>query len=321
MQSKKMMVSNIVNAITASTEMKFQEKFVEFLSIICMYNNLEFEKVQPSNGDAKNDGWIPSKNIYFAMYSPNEANISQLKQINNKLESDLDGLCNHVFIKNHWGKNIEKFYLIVNTLDKELPADPERIKDATIIKIKEKYNKEFDVEIIAAKNIARYLLECDVEILDKINLHFDIYNAEHNFTIEDINDFIDDYVGYLVEQNNNNSLGTDYSRIKIEKKIEINKLDDLKSHILDKMDAVDNINKYLTMINSEGWSIDNYNKAKNYVISKYLELSKSLKGTELYNTLLDELLCNDNLIGSKAKILESIVIDIFIKCDIFEKEC
>ena len=217
--------------------------------------------------------------------------------------------------------NIEKFYLIVNTLDKELPADPERIKDATIIKIKEKYNKEFDVEIIAAKNIARYLLECDVEILDKINLHFDIYNAEHNFTIEDINDFIDDYVGYLVEQNNNNSLGTDYSRIKIEKKIEINKLDDLKSHILDKMDAVDNINKYLTMINSEGWSIDNYNKAKNYVISKYLELSKSLKGTELYNTLLDELLCNDNLIGSKAKILESIVIDIFIKCDIFEKEC
>lgn len=100
------------------------------------WKGIGFWKVQPSNGDAKNDGWISGKNIYFASYSPNDANISQNNQIVKKLNDDLDGLCNQVYNNQRWGKEIQEFYLIVNTHDKDLPADPDRLKELKIKEIK-----------------------------------------------------------------------------------------------------------------------------------------------------------------------------------------
>ena len=319
MYSKKLAVSNIINAIISSTEMHFQEKMMELLDTICKYKDVEFEKVQPANGDAKNDGWIPSENIYFAMYSPNERVFSQINQINNKLKSDLDGLCDHIYNQGQWGGNIKEFYLIVNTHDKELPADPDRIKDKTIDEIKRKYDKNFKVSIIAAKNIDNYLMDCDEELLEKLKNVLDVYTVEHNISIPEIHEFIDEYVGYLVNQHLE-SKGTDFNRIEIDKKIELNKLQNLKENIINKMDAVEKVEKYLNTLNSEGWNDSNWLETKNYIINKYNEISTTYSGEDLYNKLLDELLCNKRLIGSKSIILEAIVINIFIKCDIFAKE-
>ena len=102
MNNKKMIVANILNCILSSTEMNFQNKFTTLIEVICKNKyGVRFEKVQPSNGDGKNDGWIPEKNIFFALYSPNDSNISQIKQINAKLKSDLDGLCDNLFNKGY----------------------------------------------------------------------------------------------------------------------------------------------------------------------------------------------------------------------------
>lgn len=319
MYSKKLAATNIISAIISSTEMHFQQKMVELIDTICKYKGIVFEKVQPSNGDAKNDGWIPSENIYFAMYSPNDGNISQIRQINSKLKSDLDGLCDHVYNQKHWGGKIRKFYLIVNTHDKELPADPDRLKDTTINEIKMKYSKNFDVEILAAKNIIGYLMNCDEILLEKLKNILDVYNVEHNISVSEIHDFIDEYVEYLAIRNQE-SKGTDFNRIEVDKKIKLNNLQNLKESIINRIDAADKIGKYLNIIDSEGWNNSNWLETKSCIISKYNELSSTYNGKDLYNKLLDELLCNEKIIGSKSIILEAIVINIFIKCDIFAKE-
>ena len=104
------------------------------------------------------------------MYSPSDKNLSQIAQINTKLSSDLDGLCDHVYNKGHWGGCINEFYLIVNTHDKELPADPDRLNDKTIAEIKSKYNKDFVVKVMAAKSISSYLIDCDENLLEKLKV-------------------------------------------------------------------------------------------------------------------------------------------------------
>lgn len=319
MYSKRLAVSNIISAIFYSTEMHFQEKMVILLDTICKYNNIEFEPIQPSNGDAKNDGWIPSEKIFFAMYSPSDSALSQLNQINNKLKSDLDGLCDHVYIQGHWGGEIKKFYLIVNTHDKELPADPNRLKDATIKTIKEKYGKDFEAKVITSRNISNYLLECDESLLDKLKIVLDVYTVEHDISIPEIHDFINEYVSYLVNRNLKAN-GTDFNRIDIEDKININSLQNVKDSIINRLDSVEKVEKFLKTMNTEGWDDNNWLKTKNYIINKYNKLSDLYNGESLYNALLDELLCDENLIGPKSDVLEAIVINIFIKCDIFLKE-
>ena len=315
---KKIRISHIVNCITSTTGMNFQVVFITVLEIICKYKNLKLERIQPTNGDAKNDGWIPSKNIYFAMHSPNDPKISQLNAINKKLSSDLDGLCEHVYENEEWGREISEFYLIVNTHDQDLPADPKRLMSTTISRVLNKYNKKFKAEVIPAKEIKHFLIDSDDELVEKIANYLDLYIEQPDFLVSDIINFVDEYVSYLTIQKIELSK-TDYSRIDIEKKIDINGLGKKKERILELIDASDKIDKYLEFINSEGMDFSKYEKIKNYVIKKYLQLSNEYSGQCLYEKLLDELVC-DIALDSKALILEAIVVNIFIKCDIFSKE-
>ena len=197
MYGKKLKIGNIMNAINSCTEMNFQKRITILLDIICDEKGLNFEKVQPSNGDAKNDGWIVEKNIYFASYSPNDANISQNNQIVKKLNDDLDGLCNQVYNNQRWGKEIKEFYLIVNTHDKDLPADPDRLREQKIEEIKKKYNVEFKANVITTNQIKKYLLIEDDMIINRITDNLDIETIINDFSVIDVLSFIDDYCTYL----------------------------------------------------------------------------------------------------------------------------
>lgn len=316
--NKKMIVANILNCILSSTEMNFQIKFTTLIQVICKNKyGLKFEKIQPSNGDGKNDGWIPEKDIFFAMYSPNDSSIAQIKQINSKLSSDLDGLCDNLFNKGYWHGKISAFYLIVNTHDKDKPADKEMIIDKTIRKIKKKYQKEFLVEVVAAKDIKEFLLDLDISILEKIADNLDVYEYVTNFNIPDVFEFVDNYIGFLVNKKIEPTK-EDYSRVKIEQKIDINNLSTKKKYILNLLEASDKIDKYLDFINLEGEDISKYIRIKNYIINKYKELETQYSGIELYDNLLDQLLY-DKMPLNYASIIQAIVVNIFIKCDIFKK--
>mgnify|MGYP003183143687 FL=1 len=319
MNNKKMIVANILNCILSSTEMNFQIKFTTLIEVICKYKyGLKFEKVHPSNGDGKNDGWIPEKNIFFAMYSPSDSKISQINQINLKLESDLNGLCDNLFNKKYWNGKLSAFYLIVNTHDKDKPADKEMILKKTISNVKEKYKKNFEVEIIMAKDIKDFLLNLEIDILEKISDNLDVYNYITNFNVPDVFEFVDNYIKFLINEKVD-KVTEDYSRIKIERKIELNNLSTRKEYILGLLEASDKIDKYLDFVNSEGQDISKYLKIKNYVISEYKKLQIIYDGIELYDNLLNQLIF-DNMPSNYAIIIQAIVVNIFIKCDIFEKE-
>ena len=319
MHNKKMIVSNILNCILSSTEMNFQIKFTTMVQVVCKYKyGLRFEKIQPTNGDGKNDGWIPEKNIFLGMYSPNDSGISQIKQINSKLSSDLDGLCDNLYNKGYWNETLSEFYLIVNTHDKDKPADKELIIDKTIENIKRKYDKEFKAEVIIAKDIKAYLLELDLSLLEKIADNLDIYNYISDFNVSDVFEFVDNYIEFLINEKIDANQ-EDYSRIKIEQKIEFNKLSEKKEYILKLLDASDKIDKYLEFINSEGEDISKYIRIKNHIISKYKEIEKKCTGIELYDNLLEELIY-DQMPNIYANIIQAIVVNVFIKCDIFKKE-
>lgn len=318
MNNKKMIVSRIIDSISSVTEMNFQVRFTTMLKVICNEEyNLKFENVQPSNGDGKNDGWIPEKAIFFAMYSPNDNNISQINQINSKLQSDLDGLCNNVYNKGQWNKKISAFYLIVNTHDKDKPADKNLILDNTINQIKDKYNQDFIADIIIAKDIKSFLLKLDLSTLEKIADNLDIYTYTTNFNVPDVFDFVDEYVNYLIKQQVNLNR-EDYSRISIEKKIDINNLSEKKEYIFNLLNSSDKIDEYLKFINIEGYDISKYIKIKNYIIDKYNKLKDKYEGIALYDNILEQLYYEE-MPTNYASILEAIVVNIFIKCDIFKK--
>lgn len=319
MSRKKIMIANIMNAINACTEMNFQKRVVILLDVLCSENGYNFEKVQPSNGDAKNDGWIVDKNIYFACYSPNDATVSQNKQIVSKLEGDLDGLCTEVYKKNKWGKKIEEFYLIVNTHDKDLPADPDRLRDNKINEIKKKYNVDFKAKVITTQEIKKYLLTVDEKIIEKISDNMEIETLNSDFSVSDIYEFVDGYFIYLASQEINVFQNNNLARIKIENKIEINSLKNLKDHILSLIPKADKIEQYISFVIGIGESTEKYEKLKDYIINKYNELEKDYNGEDLYNKLIDTLIY-DTMKDSYASILETFVVYIFIRCDIFKKE-
>ena len=291
MYSKKLKIGNIMNAINACTEMNFQKRISILLDVLCDSKGLKFEKVQPSNGDAKNDGWICNRNIYFAMYSPNDSNISQNNQIVKKLDGDLRGLCEQVYNYQRWGKQIRAFYLIVNTHDKDLPADPDRLREQKIEEIKNEFKVEFSAEIIHANDIKKYVIEENDEVIEKISDNLDIETY----------------------------ISVDNLKIKTLKKIEINQLTNKKEHILSLISSSDKIEQYVSYVLSEGIGTEKYDKLKNYIIDEYKELEIQYSGEELYEKLLDKLIY-DSMLTSHIQILEAFVVNIFIRCDIFKKE-
>ena len=168
------------------------------------------------------------------------------------------------------------------------------------------------------KKIKKYLLNQKDEVIDKIADNLDIETIINDFSVVDVLNFIDDYCSYLasteVEKPNINNL-----KITTIRKIEINKLNNIKEHILSLIVASDKIDQYVSYILREGMELDKYNKLKNYIINEYKALECKFLGEELYGKLLDKLIYN-SMITSQVKILEAFVVNIFIRCDIFKKE-
>lgn len=319
MYEKRIKIDIIMNSISSCTEMNFQDRMCNVLDIVYSGCGFKFEKVQPSNGDAKNDGWIVEKNIYFAMFSPNDSKISQNAQIVKKLEDDLDGLCNHVYNNGKWGKKINGFYLIVNTHDKDLPADPDRLRENKIKEIKKKYGKEFKAEVISIKDIRKQFLDIDIQIIDRIMKYLEIDGANDEFSTYDVAEFVNEYAGYLATKKIQ-IVDSDYKKISTDKKIKINNLDNLRERIYSLIDASGKIDAYVSyVLSEEALDISKYENVKNYIVSEYKDLSKYYSGEELYCKLVEKIQY-DNMNPLHIKILEPLIVNIFIRCDIFEKE-
>lgn len=85
----------------------FEDLFVK----IMQYANVNFVPVKPhgSDGDRKNDGYDPSKGIYFQVYAPEDASKRPYNTIK-KLLKDFEGL------QAYWNSYtpIQEFYFVIN---------------------------------------------------------------------------------------------------------------------------------------------------------------------------------------------------------------
>lgn len=183
-----------------------------------------------------------------------------------------------------------------------------------IKKVKEKYDKNMEIKIISQKNIRKFLLCQDIEFIEQIyNLHrLNVLNED--FEISDVITFVNEYTTFLATK----SIpipDTSFYRIKVKDKIKLNQLDNMKDYILNLLLASEKIDKYLDFINSEGGDISKYDAVKNFII----DISKKYTGILLYNKLLERIMPGGNF-DCQRKIMEAIVVNILIKCGIFEKE-
>lgn len=125
------------NKIYTCTGYDFQNLFFEIMKST-FHDKFIMPKPQGRYGDRKNDGYIPEKGEYFAVYGPDtyDLNINYTIQ---KIETDLTGLINNIQ-KGFWKGKLKKFIFVVNTRhNKIFPVE--------IVQKVEELQKKYSVDI------------------------------------------------------------------------------------------------------------------------------------------------------------------------------
>lgn len=220
-----------------------------------------------------------------------------------------------------WGKEVEKAILLVNSKDNRLPPDNNRSYDKIAKKYKEKYNIDFESKVVNLDYIEDLLEEIKSNILDdimfRLNMARDVDYNEPNAT--DIISTIG-VISKNVIKNYTKNLSSDYQRISTPKKIRINNLDDIKEdieQIISKLGVVDNA---VEEMSQDITHLEQFNCTKNYIINKYLENADKYKGVELFNFIIEEISMLFPNEDNRINEIQYLLVYIFDKCDIFEKE-
>lgn len=134
----------------------FEDLFIK----IMQYANINFIPVKPhgSDGDRKNDGFDPSKGIYFQVYAPEDVRKNPCKAIK-KLHEDFEGL------QLYWSHHvpIKEFFFVIN--DKYKGVYP-RIH-TQLNKIKKQHNL-IKCEPFLAQHLEATLFSLSTNILEGI---------------------------------------------------------------------------------------------------------------------------------------------------------
>lgn len=316
-------IEGIMMAQRGITGMNYQKCLRDIFRNYYKYKNKTYEMPDAYGGDDKNDGWVVEDAIFYQVYAPTRLKESFRKEMQEKFSCDLEGLIKKVYIEGRWNGKIEKFIFIVNTFDGDLPHDSERYFENKVNELKIKYGIQFKYIVTNGEYIRELLYEIDdIKIFEQISSQLRVrgiidYNA---ITESIIIDLIDEISGNIFNKYMTNNTQTTYNRISSKKKIEINKLEDKRDEIegiIEKLDIVENA---ISTINQDILNEDKFERVKSNIIKSYEELSKTLSGNELYDTIIENTLkFTENKSGSIGSV-KFLIIYIFDKCDIFEKE-
>lgn len=185
-----------------------------FTSIMNKYDS-EFTtvKTQGSLGDRKNDGYIPSKGIYYQVYSPEKVDA---KEAMDKIENDLDGLMDY------WDNlcKVKEYNFVMN--DKYKGAYP--MINAKILEVGKKYN--ITTKLLLASQLENIFFQLkDEEIVEILG---NIINVPiGNLSFSSLNDVIEGIMKLPFKANE--SL---ISPAEMDEKIKFNNLNEEVSNIL-----------------------------------------------------------------------------------------
>lgn len=320
-------INSIVEFLRGKTGINFQKLVGVVLKEYYTYKKNTYEMPSPLGGDKKNDGWVVETGVFYQIYAPSKNGESQKKDIHGKFSEDLGGLLDNVYNKGLWNGAVNEFIYIVNTFDNDLPEDSERYYEKEVKRLQGDYKISFEHRVVNVSYIFDVLCEIeDISILEKISALLRIksmvdYNAISEQIMIDLimrisSNISQKYMDALQNKANNKQ----YERVSSVKKISINDLDDKREKIekiISSLDVVENAVKY---INQDILFENRFERVKNYIVDKYAELRESFCGIELYDKLIADVISNSGYEALNEVGAEFLVVYIFDKCDIFEKE-
>lgn len=316
-------IEGIMIAQRGITGINYQKCLRDILKSYYKYKNKTYEMPDPYGGDDKNDGWVVEDATFYQIYAPTRLKDSLRKEMQEKFSDDLEGLIKKVHIENKWNGKIESFIFIVNTFDGDLPHDSERYFEKKVKELQNRYNIKFDYKVTNGEYIRELLYEIeDIKVFEQISSQMRIRGTiDYNAITEGIViNLIDEIAGNIFVKYMTNDKETTYNRVSSQKKIEINNLEDKREEIEQIIEKLDIVEKAINTINQDILSEDKFERVKSTIIRTYDKLSKKFSGSELYDKIIEQTLkFTDNKAGIEGPV-KFLIVYIFDKCDIFEKE-
>lgn len=238
----------------------------------------------------------------------------------------MKGLLEILYKGKRWTKKLDKFIFLVNTFDNELPEDSnneyEEIRKKYENLYKE-YKLNFTLEVKNVEYIRDILKTLSEDDLEEITEYLDLSylnDTIDNIRISDVYDVICEISSKFFEKDFKLPLNKDYIRISSEEKIDINDLKNKKERINEIISKLDIVEKAIEILSNDIEDNEKFESAKEYIIKTYKKLRTKFTGDILYDKIIEKI--TKFLKNGKAFSIpvEYLVVYIFDRCDIFEKE-
>ncbi|OEQ31064.1 hypothetical protein BJM40_02115 [Listeria monocytogenes] len=317
-------IQSITRNLRGTTDINFQFSIRTVLMEYCRFKGLKYEMPNSSGGDDKCDGWIVDTHVFYQIYSPQQPKKSVSKDIQSKFENDLKGLLELVYEQGKWGGKVEEFIFLVNTFDRPLPHDSSRFFDSLVTSMKEKYKIGFRYRLVNVDYISDEILrDLEAESLEFISSKLQIkntidYNAVSLEAVYSVIDKISAQCHKLVFSEM--STPNYYKRISAPNKIDLNQLDIYKEKIETMILKLGLIEDIVATVNSDFDYSDKFERVISFIIEKYEDLRKEYEGIALYDKVVESIVSACDNTGSLMIPCEMLLVYVFDKCDIFEKE-
>lgn len=312
--------------LKGTSGIKFQEDIGIILKAYCKSLNKTYEMPRHYGGDEKNDGWIKEDALFYQIYSPTTPVKKSLKKdIQSKFTEDLEGLLEKIYKENKWNGEIKEFVYIVNMFDNNLPEDSEGFFEKKVNEFKKRYGIDFKYRVDNVDYIIEILEKVEnIEILKKLSTQLQVKSLIDPSVCDE--KIVYDSICLLSDNLSKKCLKiqkniVDYKRISSDKKISINSLDIKRDEIENYMVHLDVVEGAISLINQDLFCENKFERVKNYVVDIYKKLSKQqFTGEVLYDKIFE---CTLETLENKLNFevpIKLLIVYIFDKCDIFEKE-
>lgn len=271
--------------------------FEDLFTSIMNYAESEFQQIKPwgSIGDRKNDGYIPSRGIYYQVFAPEDIRKSY-SDVVTKLVNDF------VELKNHW-TGIKEFYFVVN--DKFNGVNPDSEK--AIRKMKDEHNLS-RVAFWTAKDMENILFTLDD---DKIQVIVGFLPDTEKMNVLKY-DVLNEVISHIMQLPfkkipDGSPVAPDWDR-----KIVFNGLGTLTAHYLESAYfQVGDLEEYLK--NNGDFLAQ---ELKDRITQLYVSEKEEMSGDDLFMQVLSKISPKNMIMYREAGLV--IMAKYFEACDIFE---
>ncbi len=320
-------INLITTYLRGKTGMNFQKLLCEVFRQFYSYKGKTYEMPDAYGGDKKNDGWVVEDALFYQIFSPARNNGSLKKNMQKKFSEDLERLLEIVYKDKLWNGSVNEFVFLVNTFDNDLPEDSERYYEKEVKRLQEKYNIFFRYKVVNLAYIYELLCEIeDIKVLEKISGSMQIKGMiDYNAVSEEVMTRLIMRISanmsrkYFDSLQQKNIAGV-YERISSVQKISINNLDEKRNDIETIISNLDVVESAIKIINQDILFENQFERVKKFIVARYEELAEQYAGTELYQKMIEDIVSYAGYEFIDEASVEFLIVYIFDKCDIFEKE-